>query len=78
MKKSDITTMMVLEACISYKLKKGISPYMILSVQTKAGSMLIISAMERDVDKGYIEYGTSILKAWPTKKGMEYLTEEPI
>jgi hypothetical protein len=35
-----------------------------------------VAAFERELDKGYIEYGVSIDTAWITDEGSEYLDKE--
>ncbi len=73
MKRSDITTQMVLEASIQYQRehKKFISE--ILMERTGAPEKVVYAAMDRDDRNGYLDFGVSLRTAWPTEKGMEYL-----
>ena len=77
MKTSDITTLMVLEACMGFHGSVDV-------VTAKSGfevlcddfpEKVVLSAMYRDERKGYIEYGTSVRTSWVTEKGFEYMSK---
>lgn len=76
---ADISDRMVVKAYIRYKEireEDGYSdqfPYDILVEWTGEPWKVCWRAMERAVDRGYIEYGVSLRTGWPTKKGLALL-----
>lgn len=75
MKRSDITTGMVLEAHLISKTMffDGRVPFDIIKEFTNYPDKIIWSAISREMDKGYLDCGCSIRGAWLTKKGMDIL-----
>lgn len=37
---------------------------------------VVYAALDRALERGYIEYGTTIRQAWPTEKGLALLDKE--
>lgn len=74
MKRKDITTKMVLSAYLESK-KINKFPHEIIQENTGYPLKVIWSAIERDLDNDYIEYGVSMRTGWLTEKGLEYLTK---
>lgn len=68
----DISDRMVVKAYIRYKELREEDwdnhqfPYDILSERTGEPWKVCWRAMERAVDRGYIEYGVSLRTGWPT------------
>lgn len=74
MKRSDITTKMVIESCDQFhRTKSGISPIDFLINQTNCPHKVAYSALVRELDRGYINYGTAIEYSFVTSKGYDVL-----
>ena len=63
---------MVLSAYLESK-KTNKFPHEIIQENTGYPLKVIWSAIERDFDNNYIEYGVSMRTGWLTEKGLEYL-----
>lgn len=76
MKRKDIPTISVLKA---YKKMedtvRGKFVDEILMEEFNAPEKLVYSAINRDYDKGFIEFGVSIRSGWLTESGEKYLNE---
>lgn len=71
-KRSDIPTSMILKICSErFKLTLGTRVIHRLLDLTNAPSKVILAALERDVDAGYLEYGVSLNNPWLTEKGKD-------
>ncbi|MCK5019632.1 MAG: hypothetical protein KAS32_21415 [Candidatus Peribacteraceae bacterium] len=79
MKRSDIPTKAVLLAC--HKRHEGggeLAPWQALMQEFKAPEKVVYAAMERDDERGLIDYGVSIRHAWVTDKGYSFLVKRLI
>lgn len=47
----------------------------LLIKKTGQPAKVVERAVEREVKRGYLEYGCSLWNAWPTPKGRAFLTE---
>ena len=65
--------MQVLMAYDKFQKERSSTVEVILAEETRAPEKLIYSAMERDYNNGYIEFGVSIRTGWLTEKGESYL-----
>ena len=78
-KRKDIPTEAVLKACQQFHSKNSFlnrkAPWKFLLEEFKAPVNVIYSAMERDFNKGYLEYGVSLRTSWLTKEGEQFLKE---
>jgi len=81
MKRSDIPTVDVLRACdlwskrFMFTPKESFSPFEILLDKHGNYPKVVIAAMRRDEKSGLIDYGTTLLRSWPTNKGKEFLKD---
>lgn len=75
MKRSDIDTRMVLMACHISSNGGKLPPFNMLMRKYNAPWKVVLRAMERDMGKGYLDYGTSIRTAWLTEEGKMKLQE---
>ena len=75
MKRSDIPTIAVLKACDSFHNGNAPAPLEALMDEFGAPENVVYAAMEREDDKGLIDYGVSLRTAFLTKKGYDYLEE---
>lgn len=73
MKRSDIPTKAVLRACHRFHNYNDSPPWIKLMNQFNAPEKVVYAAMERDVNKGFLDYGVSLRTSWVTPKGYEYL-----
>ena len=74
MKRKDIPTKLVIQSCLkAHQPGEHRVSWEIIHEKTNAPDKVIYAAMQRDVDKGYLEFGVSINTAWATKKGIIYL-----
>lgn len=73
MKRSDIPTKAVLIACHRFHDGDGSAPYKVLADKFNAPEKVVYAAMEREDNKGLIDYGVSLRTAWVTPKGYEFL-----
>ena len=73
MKRSDIPTVGVLSAVQCYRTTGKGNLIELLMKMFNAPEKLVYSALERDEDRGFLEYGVSIRCCWLTRKGIEYL-----
>jgi len=73
MKRRDIPSEAVLEACIRFHNGEKMTPLEILMEEYNVPEKLAYSAMERDAKKGLIAPGLSLRFAWVTIDGYEYL-----
>ena len=73
MKRRDIPSEAVLEACIRFHNGEKMTPLEILMEEYNVPEKLAYSAMERDAKKGLIAPGLSLRLAWVTIDGYEYL-----
>jgi len=76
MKRSDITTAQVLRACHAFHQIPGgddRTPLQLLMKEYGAHEKVAYSAMEREMNKGFIECGVSVRTAWVTPEGYEFL-----
>ena len=79
MKRSDIPTIEVLIACHQFhKEKNGITPWQALMDKFSAPEKVVYAAMDRDCDKGLLDYGTTLRTAWVTEEGYELLEEKKL
>jgi len=72
-KRSDISTKAVLEACHKFHNGNNLAPWQILIDEFDAPEKVVFAAMEREEIKGLIDYGVSLGTAWVTPKGYEFL-----
>lgn len=68
-KRKDITQRMVLEAFAARDARKRLYADDILMHSVKAPAKVIRSAMTRELNRGYVEFGTSLNTGWLTKAG---------
>lgn len=73
MKRSDITTQQVLEACHKFHNGDSRSGLKILIDETGLAEKICYAAMEREDKKEFIDYGVSLRTAWVTATGYAYL-----
>ena len=73
MKRRDIPSEAVLEACIRFHNGERNTPLEILMEEFNVPEKVAYSAMERDAKKGLIAPGLSLRLAWVTIDGYEYL-----
>ena len=73
MKRSDIPTRAVLEACHRFHNRGNLAPLQILMNEFNAPEKVVYSAMERDLAKEFIDYGVSLRTAWVTPEGYKFL-----
>ncbi len=73
MKRSDITTKQVLEACHKFHNGDTRNSLQILMDETGLPDKICYAAMEREDEKELIDYGVSLRTAWVTKEGYEFL-----
>ena len=72
MKRKDISTLIVLEAA---KNHAGMMTWECIKEITGAPEKIIYAAMQREDDRGYLEWGVSLRTAWLTDKGKAKLEE---
>ena len=75
MKRKDISTFVVLTAAERAHIYSGAGTWRWIQAMINAPEKVIYAAMERDHDKGYLEYGVSLRTAWLTEKGEQKLKE---
>ena len=75
MKRSDISTKVVIEACRDFHAGCGIPPWRLIMMRTGAPEKVVYAAMDRDERMDYIESGVSTRTGWATDKGLAYLLE---
>ena len=73
MKRSDIPTKAVLIACHRFHNGDELAPWEILMDEFDAPEKVVYAAMEREDNKGRIDYGVSLRTAWVTREGYEFL-----
>lgn len=71
--RKDISTLDVLSAYERRKLRGEPFVELILSEKTGAPIKVCFSAMEREADRGFVEYGVSLRTGWLTPEGVEEL-----
>lgn len=76
MKRSDIPTKAVLLACHRFYNGDELAPWEILVSEFNAPEKVVYAAMEREYNKGFIEYGTTLRTSWVTSEGYEFLKNE--
>lgn len=74
-KRKDIPTKSVLIACHEFHKNKEDAPWRQLVKKFNAPEKVVYAAMERDYDKGLLEYGVSLRTAWVTDEGYKWLQE---
>jgi len=72
-KRSDISDIEVVLACKRAHETHGPFASELLMEKFQAPEKVVMSAMGRAVDRGYIEWGVSLRSAWPTAKGLALL-----
>lgn len=72
-KRSDISDIEVVLACKRAHEMYGPFASELLMEKFQAPEKVVMSAMERADDRGYIEWGVSLRSAWPTAKGLALL-----
>lgn len=75
MKRSDITREQILRAVLDYR-KHGYSRvtwYLEHKALVGAPFKVIWRALEREVKRGLLEYGTSLHSPWVTREGLQWL-----
>jgi hypothetical protein len=75
MKRSDIPTTAILHGCHRFHALNALTCLEFIMLKYKAPEKVALAAMERELDRGLIEYGVSLATAWVTSKGYEYLKE---
>jgi hypothetical protein len=74
MKTSDISTEAVLLACKKFHdWKSELPPRKILMEELNAPEKVVYSAMNREINKWFLEYGTFMRCAWVDEKGEDFL-----
>ena len=73
MKRKDIPTEAVLKACTKSGVQRVERPSSILMRQFNASEKVVLVAMLRDYERGYLEYGVSLGTVWLSQKGEKYL-----
>jgi hypothetical protein len=68
-KRSDLPTVVVLAMVKMYQLRT----FEVLS--TVYPPKIVLAAFDRDVNKGYLEYGTTVARPWLESKGYEFISE---
>lgn len=73
-KRKDISTIDVLSACHQFHTTNETrAPWKILVDTLGAPEKVVYAAMEREADKGLIDYGTSLRTAWVTDEGYKLI-----
>jgi hypothetical protein len=75
MRRIDITTKMVLDAAKMAHTEKTGMTWEYIQRATGAPEKVIYAAMQREEDKGYLEWGVSLRTAWLTDSGKSKLAE---
>ena len=76
MRRSDISTLIVLEAAEKTRAeKKMMMTWEHIQLATGAPEKVIYAAMQREYDQGYLEWGVSLRTAWLTPEGHKKLKE---
>ena len=74
MQRKDISVKTVIQSCLkAHQPGEHRASWEIIHERTNAPGKVIYAAMQRDVNKGYLEYGVSLGTAWATEKGIIYL-----
>lgn len=73
MKRSDITSKTVIEACRDFHAGNSMPSWKLIMIRTGALGRVVYAAMARDEKRGYIDSGVSTRTGWPTAKGLAYL-----
>ena len=76
MSTKDISDIEVIRAVIASKNVTGVWPYHVLMGRTKEPEKVCLAAMERAVNRGYLEYGVSLRSAWVSSAGLALLKQE--
>lgn len=76
-KRSDISTIEVLKACIERKQTKEFITDMLMQ-KFNVPEKVVYAALNRDNDNGYIDFGVSLRTAWATEKGLQLLRDNKI
>lgn len=76
MKRSDITDVQVVQACIDFHAGTDRISGGLLMERTRAPRSVVLAAMDRAEKRGLIEYGVSLWSAWPTDEGWALFTGE--
>jgi hypothetical protein len=75
MRRRDITTKIVLEAAVRASLERRMMTWEYIHEATGAPEKVIYAAMQREDDRGYLDWGVSLRTAWITKEGKAKLAE---
>lgn len=77
----NITDLQVLVAVDHAKQLRGVGnevwPDILLAETTEQPYKVCFRCLERAIERGYLEYGTSVRSAWITDKGHLLLNEQP-
>jgi len=72
-KRSDIDTLIVLMGCYIAHQKRDCMSFEAIYQLKPAPLKIIYAVMEREVNKGLLDYGVSLRTAFLTEKGLEVL-----
>ena len=75
MRRSDISTLIVLEAAERAHTEKAGMTWQYIQRKTAAPEKVINAAMQREDDRGFLEWGVSLRTAWLTDTGKAKLNE---
>lgn len=74
-KTADISTRAVLEAVLNCSRTEIVLTYEILMGRFACAEKVAVAAITREVNRGYLDYGTSLRFPWITPAGESYLKE---
>jgi hypothetical protein len=68
-KRSDLPTVVVLAMVKTYQIRA----FEVLSMVYPP--KIVLAAFDRDVSKGYLEYGSTVTRPWLEPEGYEFISE---